>query len=127
MQDAPRGKKKIKKQWFVIPMREASFKPGEESGEKPFGTSGKGRFFTASFFFGRLEIQESKRQNQVIEHVDADQVLDANPSKEAEGAREERAESAQVGDRDTLDEQAEQSGLYQLHYDAADVEVVYLR
>jgi hypothetical protein len=72
MQDAPRGKRKIKKQRFVIPMREASFKPGEESGEKQFGTSGKGRFFTASFFFGRLEIQESKRQNQVIEQVDAD-------------------------------------------------------
>jgi hypothetical protein len=53
-------------------MREASFKPGEESGEKQFGTSGKGRFFTVSFFFGRLEIQESKRQGQVIEQVDAD-------------------------------------------------------
>ncbi len=66
MQDAPRGKKKIKKQRFVIPMREESFKTGEESGEKQFGTSGKGRFFTVSFF-GCLEIQESKWQNQVIE------------------------------------------------------------
>ncbi len=43
----------------------------EESGENHFGTSGKGRFFTASFF-GCLEIQERKRQNQVIEQVDAD-------------------------------------------------------
>ncbi len=60
MQDAPRGKKKIKKQWFVIPVREATFKSDEESGEKQFGTSGKGHFFTVSFF-GRLEIQENKR------------------------------------------------------------------
>jgi hypothetical protein len=72
IQDAPRGKKKIKNQRFVMSMRGASFKPGEESGGNQFGTSGKGRFFTTSFFFGRLEIQESRWQNQVIEQVDAD-------------------------------------------------------
>jgi hypothetical protein len=32
-----RGKKKIKKQRFVMPMRGASFKPGEETVEKQFG------------------------------------------------------------------------------------------
>jgi hypothetical protein len=53
--------------------------------------------------------------------------MDANPSKEAEGTREERVERAQVGDRDTLDEQAQQAGLHQTHYQAADVEVVYRR
>jgi hypothetical protein len=42
MQDTPRGKRKIKKQRFVIPMSEVNFKPGEESGEKQFKTNGKG-------------------------------------------------------------------------------------
>jgi hypothetical protein len=78
MQDAPRGKKKIKNQRFVMPIRGASFKSGEESGEKQFGASGKGRFFTVSFFSGRLEIQESKRQNQVIEQVEVIEQVDAD-------------------------------------------------
>ncbi len=55
------------------------------------------------------------------------QALDANPSKKAQGAGDARAESAQLGDRDTLDEQAQQAGLHQPHYEAADVEVGYRR
>ena len=57
---------------YVLPMRTAPFVPGEETGACQFGSSGKGRFFTAGTFFERLEPQDSKRARQVRGQVNAD-------------------------------------------------------
>ncbi len=56
--DPPSTKRKLMR--YVIPMREASFLPGEETGVSQFGKSGKGRFFPADFFFANLELRGSK-------------------------------------------------------------------
>ena len=68
--DPPSTKRKLMR--YVIPMREASFLPGEETGVRQFGKSGKGRFFPADFFFASLELRGSKRERQVRQQVRAD-------------------------------------------------------
>jgi hypothetical protein len=90
IQDAPRGRgvrrKSFRDKWerallyrFVLRVLGDSRKEAAKSGDRA----------------GGCRLGYSRQTHQV---------LDVNPSKKAQGPGEARAESAQLGDRDTLDE-----------------------